>query len=76
MMAWTFRFRGATNLLVSTYATLKKMVKRTPLGEKSVRSEPLVVEGPYKYVRHPLYFGVVVMVSGWGLLTDDSLYET
>jgi len=46
------------------------MVRRTRLEEQSDRTEPLVITGPYKYVRHPLYFGVTILVLGWWLLLD------
>jgi protein-S-isoprenylcysteine O-methyltransferase Ste14 len=42
------------------------------LEERLSRTEPLVIEGTYRYVRHPLYFGVVVIVVGWWLLVDFS----
>ncbi len=29
----------------------------------------LVVIGPYRYVRNPVYIGVVLLVSGWALVT-------
>jgi protein-S-isoprenylcysteine O-methyltransferase Ste14 len=29
-----------------------------------------VVRGPYRYVRHPLYFDVVLLFLGWWLLLD------
>lgn len=72
IMAWVFRLRGAGSLIVSTYITLMKFATRTPLEAKAGRDEPLVIVGPYKFVRSPLYFGVVVMVLGWGLLTAYS----
>jgi protein-S-isoprenylcysteine O-methyltransferase Ste14 len=37
-----------------------------------VRTEPLIIKGPYKHVRHPLYFGVFLLVLGWWLLLDYS----
>jgi uncharacterized membrane protein len=48
----------------------RALAKREPLEERSERREPLVVAGPHKYVRHPLYFGVVVMVLGWAVVSD------
>ena len=71
-MAWLFRYRGFRNVLVSTFVTLRKLVKRSPLEERSARREPLVVAGPHRYVRHPLYFGVVVMVLGWAIVSDHT----
>jgi protein-S-isoprenylcysteine O-methyltransferase Ste14 len=72
VMAWTMRTRSPRTLLVSTYITLTKLFRGTPIAEKAGRTEPLVVSGPQKYVRNPLYFGVVVMVLGWALLTAYS----
>ena len=69
IMGWVFKQRGVKGVFVSTYVTFTKMFGRAPMEEKSGREEPLVIVGPYRYVRHPLYFGVVVMVLGWGMLT-------
>jgi protein-S-isoprenylcysteine O-methyltransferase Ste14 len=46
--------------------------KGQSLKERSRRTEPLVVKGPYKYVRHPLYSDVVLLILGWWLLLDHS----
>jgi len=70
VMAWLFRHRGPANVIVSTYVTFTKIFRRTPIAERSGRTEPLVVSGPQRYVRHPLYAGVVVMVFGWAVLTS------
>ncbi len=48
------------------------MVKRTPLEERSGRTEPLVVKGPYHYVRHPLYAGVLLFASGLWMFFDHT----
>lgn len=69
VIVWLFRYRGPSSVIVSTYVTLRKLFKRVPLDQRSGRTEPLVVEGPQRYTRNPLYFGVVVMVLGWALLT-------
>jgi protein-S-isoprenylcysteine O-methyltransferase Ste14 len=69
VMGWVIRRRGVAEVLVSTYVTFTKMAKGAPMEAPSGRVEPLVVSGPYRHVRHPLYFGVVVMALGWGLLT-------
>lgn len=72
IMGWLLRYRRPSTVIVSTYVTLTKLFKRTPLAQRSGRTEPLVVEGPQRYVRNPLYFGVVVMILGWALLTAYS----
>ena len=68
MMAWVFRTRKPANVIVSTYFTLAKLLGRIPLAEPGGRTESLVVSGPQKYVRNPLYFGVVVMTLGFAIL--------
>lgn len=72
MMVWTFRVRGFVGVAVSTYITYWKIVNGAPLEAKSGREEPLVVAGPYKYARNPLYFGVVLIVLGLALDTSSS----
>jgi protein-S-isoprenylcysteine O-methyltransferase Ste14 len=69
---WTFMYRSPATMIVSTYTTFTKMVGRIPVSERSARSEPLVVVGPQKYTRNPLYFGVVLLVFGWGLYSGAS----
>lgn len=71
-LGWLFRYRKPIDILVSTYVTFLKVERRTRLEERSNRTETLVIAGPYRYVRHPLYFGVVVLVLGWWLLLDYS----
>ncbi len=65
MAAWVVRFRGPGAILESTWATLVKLIGRAPLGAAAGRTEPLVVAGPYRLVRHPLYSGVDGLT--WGL---------
>jgi len=69
---WLFRYRRPVDILVSTYVSFSKVKRRVRLEERSRRTEPLVVKGPYRYVRHPLYLGVVLLVLGWWLLLDYS----
>lgn len=61
------------DILKSTYLTFSKLLTRTRLEEKSGRTEPLVVKGPYRYVRHPLYSGVLLMAAGLWLVFDYTL---
>jgi protein-S-isoprenylcysteine O-methyltransferase Ste14 len=72
LFCWLFTYRSPVDVLTSTYVTFLKMTKQLPLEERSSRTEPLVVEGPYKYVRHPLYSCVVLLVFGLWLLLDYS----
>ncbi len=67
---WTLNYRKPYDIMESSYATIKKAIKRINVKEKIGRSEPLVIVGPYKYVRHPQYFGVVMLLMGWWLLLD------
>jgi protein-S-isoprenylcysteine O-methyltransferase Ste14 len=72
-LSWLFRYRRPRDILVSTYVTFSKVRReRTRLEERSSRTEPLVVKGPYRYVRHPLYSDVVLLLLGWWLLLDYS----
>lgn len=70
MLAWVVRFRGARAVLESTWVTFRKLVGRLPLEVRGGRTEPLVVAGPYRLVRHPLYSGVGGLTLGISLLTD------
>lgn len=69
---WLFRYRSPSNMIVSTHYTFSKMLGRKPLSVASGRTEPLIIKGPQKYVRHPLYFGVTALTFGWGLFTDTT----
>jgi protein-S-isoprenylcysteine O-methyltransferase Ste14 len=70
--AWFFKYRKPIDVLISTYVTILKVRKGAVLKKPKGRTEPLVIKGPYKFVRHPLYFGVVLLVLGWWLLLDYS----
>lgn len=72
-MGWLFRYRKPAEILASTYVTIRKFVRRTRLDDVSVRTEPLVLYGPQRHVRHPLYFAVVVLLLGSWLVLGFTL---
>ena len=67
---WTLKYRKPYDIMESSYATIRKAIKRINVKEKIGRTESLVIVGPYKYVRHPQYFGVVMLLFGLGLLSS------
>lgn len=69
---WLFKYRRPQTMIMSTYFTFRKLFRITPIGELSGRVEPLVIRGPQKYVRHPLYLGATIIFFGWGLLTGTT----
>jgi protein-S-isoprenylcysteine O-methyltransferase Ste14 len=69
-MGWLFKYRKPTEVLISTYVTMRKSIREAPAEESPSRTEPLVVKGPHRHVRHPLYFAVVVLLLGWWLVLD------
>ncbi len=69
-MGWLFRYRKPGEILLSTYVTMRTSGRRQPPRQESERTEPLILAGPQRHVRHPLYFAVVVMILGWWLLVD------
>jgi Phospholipid methyltransferase len=69
---WLFRYRNPSDMIISTYLTFSKMFRRLTITENAGRTEPLIFKGPQKYVRHPLYSGLVAIVFGWGLVTRST----
>ena len=72
LVLWLFKYRRPATMLVSTYFTFRKLFTRAPIGEASGRIEPLIIRGPQKYVRHPLYLGAIIVFWGYGLLTGTT----
>ena len=70
MIAWTFRFRGWRAIFESNYVTTRKLLRRQRLTDLAGRTEPLVVAGPYRLVRHPFYSGVEALTLGAAVLVD------
>jgi protein-S-isoprenylcysteine O-methyltransferase Ste14 len=74
-LCWLFRYRKPIDVVVSTYVTFVKAVRRTALEKQSGRTEPLIIIGPYKHVRHPIYFSVFLLLLGcWMLLNYSFLF--
>jgi hypothetical protein len=69
-MGWIFKYRRPIDILISTYLTMRNACRRSGGCKSSSRIEPLVVHGPHRHVRHPLYFTVVLLFLGWWLLLD------
>lgn len=72
LLVWFFRHRKPVEVLVSTYLTFSKAWSGVPLENSSRRTEPLIVPGPYRYVRHPLYLAVFLLFLGTWLVLDHS----
>ncbi len=71
-MVWTLRYRSPLQVVTSTYATMREATRGSVVQPAS-RGEPLTVQGPHRYVRHPLYFAVLVLFIGWWLLLDRTV---
>jgi len=69
-MGWLFRYRKPIEILISTYVTMRKAIGRTRPDDASARTEPLILQGPQRHVRHPMYFAVVILLLGWWLVLD------
>jgi len=48
-----------------------ELLRRTKFGGSKIQIDPtpekLVTTGPYKFVRHPIYFGGMITLFGWCL---------
>ena len=44
----------------------------TPLPRPKENAE-LIQDGLYRFVRHPIYFGVIMLSVGWGLIQQSTL---
>lgn len=72
LVLWLLRYRSPLTMIMSTYFTFVKMFTRSPVSELKGRTESLVVSGPQRYVRHPLYLGAIAVFLGLALLTGST----
>ena len=60
---------GAVIALIAAFNLGKNL---TPLPRPKENAE-LIQGGLYRFVRHPIYFGVIVLSLGWGLIQQSTL---
>jgi len=73
LLAWTCRHRSVRDIIVSTFITFRKVAGGRAPAEPAGRTEPLVISGPQRLVRHPLYSAGLLLVLGWWLVLDYTL---
>lgn len=69
--AWTLE--AGVLLHLSGYIPIVWVLCTNPHAEGTVRIQTdrghrLITAGPYRYVRHPMYTGILLMFSGWPLI--------
>jgi protein-S-isoprenylcysteine O-methyltransferase Ste14 len=57
-------------LLLGAWAVLDLGQSVSPLPRPK-NERPLVVDGAYRHLRHPVYAGLIMSAVGWGLLTTS-----
>lgn len=63
---------GMILLLLAFKSYNLKIFMGLDFTEESDSKEPLVVTGMYHYVRHPLYFALIVLFLGFAMLVPDA----
>ena len=58
--------------VIASIAAINLGKNLTPLPRPKDNAE-LVQAGLYRWVRHPIYFGVIVLSRGWGLIQQSTL---
>jgi len=58
--------------IIALIAAINLGKNLTPLPRPKENAE-LVQAGLYRWVRHPIYFGVIVLALGWGLIQQSTL---
>lgn len=62
--AWFFVMIGVAQIIV---AMLQLNTKLSPFPAP-LESGTLITNGVFKYIRHPIYGGLLLFLAGWGLL--------
>lgn len=60
-------------LVFKTFDPFGRKAIRQQLYGKCLKTEPFIIKGPYRWVRHPLYFFTLVMIWSRVELTTDRL---
>jgi protein-S-isoprenylcysteine O-methyltransferase Ste14 len=58
--------------IIALIAAINLGKNLTPLPRPKENAE-LIQGGLYRFVRHPIYFGVIVLSLGWGLIQQSTL---
>lgn len=69
----TFSYRNPVAMMESTAITFIGFFGKHRKTEGSTRKEPFIPVGPYKFVRNPLYFAVVLLAFGFTLIFSSLL---
>ena len=73
LLFWVFKYRPFSDIFVSTYVSINSVIKKRDQKGQGQRIEPLVITGPHRFIRHPIYSAVIMMLVGWWLLMDITL---
>ena len=70
LLFWVFKYRPFSDILVSTYVSINAAISKQDQMEQRQRIEPLIITGPHRFIRHPIYSAVIIMLTGWWLVLD------
>ena len=70
LLVWLFRHRPPLDILASTYTSLTGAFTNARHIQNAHRTEPLIITGPHRFIRHPLYTAAILLLAGWWLLLD------
>lgn len=67
ILGWLLYYRSFRDIVISTDATMLRALARRASARPA--GGPLVVSGPHRIVRHPMYTAIIVAVLGLGVAT-------